>query len=258
MLVITTMIRLRPGTDQVLFDACRLLAEVLRGDAGNQAFELCVFEDHPDRFQLRETYRTQADYARHLAGAPRQAWRMALEPLLAEPLHEARLHSLMPDCLTQYEEDGRSFRFLDPQPMGDGELALILEGRWDADRARGHVPAYGFGMHHAASGARMGNISLRIGPGEAAMRYSGHLGYNVDAPYRGHHYAERACRLVSQLALAHGLEALIITCDPDNLASRRTCERLGARLLEVVDVPVSHELFQRGHRRKCRFRWVLS
>ena len=44
-----------------------------------------------------------------------------------------------------------------------------------------------------------------------------------------------------------------VTCDPDNVASRRTIERLGARYVETVQVPPGDPLFARGETRKCRF-----
>ena len=39
------------------------------------------------------------------------------------------------------------------------------------------------------------------------------------------------------LARAHGHSLLWITCNPDNLASRRSCERLGAQYVDIVPVP---------------------
>ena len=49
------------------------------------------------------------------------------------------------------------------------------------------------------------------------------------------------------------MSRLWITCNPDNLASRRTCERLGAKLVETVPIPKTHTFYQRGERAKCRF-----
>jgi tagatose 1,6-diphosphate aldolase len=60
------------------------------------------------------------------------------------------------------------------------------------------------------------------------------------------------------LARRHGINPLWITCNPDNHASRRTCERLGATLVEIVPVPVGHTLYQRGEREKCRYRVDLA
>jgi len=47
-----------------------------------------------------------------------------------------------------------------------------------------------------------------------------------------------------------------ITCDPDNWASRRTIERLGAELVDEVAVPADDPHYQRGSRTKKRYRWT--
>ena len=100
----------------------------------------------------------------------------------------------------------------------------------------------------------VGTLSLRIGDDADLLRYWGHIGYGVFPPARGNRYAERACRLVLPLARKHGLKDLWITCNPENIASRRTCERLGAELVETVDIPPAHPLFAKGERQKCRYR----
>src|SRR5215204_4797163 len=73
----------------------------------------------------------------------------------------------------------------------------------------------------------------------------------------GHRFAERSCRLILPLARRHGFDTLWITCNPDNVASRRTCERLGAELVGIVDVPPDNDVYERGSERKCRYRLAL-
>jgi predicted acetyltransferase len=99
-----------------------------------------------------------------------------------------------------------------------------------------------------------GAISLRIGNTPDLVLYYGHIGYNVYPPARGHHYAARACELLFDLARRHDLSPLWITTDPDNAASRRTCQLLGAELVDSVDIPRGHPLYRCGQRRKCRYR----
>ena len=135
-------------------------------------------------------------------------------------------------------------------------LAIAPSGRHPGNAATGRCPTYHFWMRlNDASPLRIaGGIGLRIGDGETELRYTGHIGYNVYPPVRGRRLAERASRLLLPLAHRHGLKSAWITCNPDNLASRKTAERLGAVLVETVPVPVGHELYQRGEREKCRFR----
>ena len=102
-----------------------------------------------------------------------------------------------------------------------------------------------------------GAITLRIGDSVDLQQWVGHLGYRVFPLARGQHLAERACRLLLPLARRHGMQTLWITCNPDNAASRRTCERMGARYVETVQVPPTHALFSLGDRLKQRFRLAL-
>jgi predicted acetyltransferase len=135
-------------------------------------------------------------------------------------------------------------------------LVLHPLGQQQADSVLGHCPAYYFWMldHSRPDLPIAGTISLRIGHTDDLELYCGHVGYHVFPPHRGHHLAERSVRLLLPLARRHGLDPLWITCNPDNWASRRTCQRLGAVLVQTVAVPAGHPLHTRGERTKCRFR----
>ena len=82
-----------------------------------------------------------------------------------------------------------------------------------------------------------GRISLRLGESEA-MYYFGHIGYHVDPPYRGNHFAARACRLLKPLLEITEKTDIVITCDPDNAPSKKTIESLGCELENEVPVPL--------------------
>lgn len=147
---------------------------------------------------------------------------------------------------------------LQPGPLRDGDLELVLTAFHPADPARGFVPDYFFHMRHAETGAEMGHISLRVGDVPQLVLYSGHVGYGVHEAYRGNRYAERSCRLLLPFAARCGVRDLWITCNPDNIPSRRTLERLGGEMVEVVDVPPDNALHLRGDRQKCRFLFRLA
>jgi predicted acetyltransferase len=146
------------------------------------------------------------------------------------------------------------FVFLDPGRLLDGDLELVLVARYPADASKGHAPMYRFEMRNTAAQQAMGAIDLRVGHTLHLERYAGHIGYRVEPEHRGHHYAARSCRLLFPLALQHGLDPLWITCDPGNLASRRTCELVGGTLVGIVSVPRNSELYLLGQYRKCRYR----
>jgi tagatose 1,6-diphosphate aldolase len=150
-----------------------------------------------------------------------------------------------------------TFKFQDPDELIDGDLQLVLTEKWPADPARNRVPAYKFKMTHTGQNRVIGRIDLRIGDIEHLVMYGGHMGYRVEAEHRGHHYAARSVRLLLPLARQHGLKTLWITCNPDNVASRRTCELAGAEFVEIVDLPEDTDMYQEGERQKCRYRLDL-
>ena len=148
--------------------------------------------------------------------------------------------------------------FYDPGRLVDGDLELDLVERHRGDPARGLSPAYFFFMKRTGTPTVMGGINLRLGDSEDVLMYYGHIGYGVDEGYRGHHYAARSRMLLFPLALRHGIDPLWITCNPDNVPSRRACELAGGVLAEIVNIPARiTDLRQRGERQKCRYRFDL-
>ena len=147
--------------------------------------------------------------------------------------------------------------FHDPGELIDGDLQLLLDETHPANTAKGHVPEYRFKMVLAGQEEKIGGINLRVGNTDHLAKYSGHIGYGVEPEHRGHHYAARSVRLLLPLARQHGMEALWITCNPDNIASRRTCELAGAKFIEIVDLPEDTDMYQQGARQKCRYRLDL-
>lgn len=143
------------------------------------------------------------------------------------------------------------FQFIDPGPLFDGELGLVVVKTSQADPGKAWVPGYDFEMR--VGGRQAGGIRLRIGNIMKIVNHCGHIGYEVEPEFRGHNYAERACRLVLPIAKAHGQSPIYITCDPDNTPSRRTIEKLGFTYLGTVPVPLHSELYESGTHRVNRY-----
>ena len=150
------------------------------------------------------------------------------------------------------------FEFRDPGRLVDGDLELVLAEQYPGDPLLNRVPVYKFEIRQVGASQAIGQIELRMGDTKHLIMYAGHVGYCVEPKHRGHGYAARACRLLLPLAWSHGMTTLWITCNPDNVASRRTLERLGAQYVETVDLPEGIDMYQKGARQKCRYRIELG
>ena len=150
-----------------------------------------------------------------------------------------------------------SFKFIRNGKYVDGDLALVLTKTTPADPVKKYVPGYEFEMRNKGRERKVGSIRLRIGRTRPLVGWCGHIGYDVDAKQWGQRYAARSCRLLFPLADAHGLRTLWITCDPENAASRRTCELAGGVYIDTVRVPEGTEMYAEGTRQVRRYRFDL-
>jgi predicted acetyltransferase len=151
----------------------------------------------------------------------------------------------------------KTFSFLRPGRLINGDLELVLVKRTPADPVTGYSPAYEFEMRHPGELTAMGTIRLRIDSARK-LRYPGHIGYEVKKAFRGHRYAARSCQLIAPFARAHGLHAVWLTVDPRNVPSQRTCRIIGAIHIETVRIPRDHEMYAQGARFRRRYRLDLT
>lgn len=107
-------------------------------------------------------------------------------------------------------------------------------------------------MHLSGVRGSVGYVSLRVGE-SPALYYLGHIGYRVDAVWRGAGLAERAVRMLAPELKRRGIRQLVITANPENIASRRTCEKLGCVLENIVPVPPEYRRLCMGAAKKCRY-----
>ncbi|MDE7052823.1 MAG: GNAT family N-acetyltransferase [Lachnospiraceae bacterium] len=116
------------------------------------------------------------------------------------------------------------------------------------DKKRNWVPAYHFSIN-SLNGTKIGVCDLRIGYNDN-LYFCGHIVYRVFPEYRGNHYAGKACLLLFQLTKKHNMEYLYITCNPDNYASKKTCEYAGGKLLEIAELPEGNDMRDNGEFKK--------
>jgi predicted acetyltransferase len=144
-----------------------------------------------------------------------------------------------------------------PRPsdaLASGEISLRLAAIVPGEPKRELVPSYHFRIL-SGEDTDVGHLNFRIGDTDHVRMVAGHIGYQVLEPFRGHGYALEACRAVAPF-VRQFYDAVTITCDPDNAASRRTIERLGALFLDEVPVPPHDPNYRRGSRRKRRYQWT--
>jgi tagatose 1,6-diphosphate aldolase len=109
-------------------------------------------------------------------------------------------------------------------------------------------------MTHKETGEELGVINLRCSSVPHIEQYAGHVGFAVHEPHRGHRYAARSIALLIAFSKQLKFESVYITCDPENVASRRSIELAGGEYLGIMDVPANCIIHKTGHPLKCRYR----
>ena len=141
-----------------------------------------------------------------------------------------------------------------PDNLAFGDVGLRFVHLVPGDPSKGFVPAYHFRI--LASGAPdAGHINFRVGDTEHVHFCAGHIGFGIAEEFRGHGYAYQACRAIAPFVRSVYSD-VIITCDPDNIASRKTIDRLGVRFIDEFPVPPHEPAYLRGSRMKRRYQWV--
>ncbi|MDJ0590452.1 MAG: hypothetical protein QNJ72_10705 [Pleurocapsa sp. MO_226.B13] len=154
--------------------------------------------------------------------------------------------------------DYEDFAFYDPGKLIESELELVLvQTIFPEVNKIAYVPVCKFEMRISGTKQKLGSIDFRVGKTRNLIMYAGHFGYDVAQKYRGNRYAAKSCRLLFPLAKKHKINPVWITVNPDNIASRQTCEIAGGQLIEIVDLPVDNDQYQKGERQKCRYRFDL-
>ena len=116
-------------------------------------------------------------------------------------------------------------------------------------------PAYVFAIVLAATEVEVGRLLLFVDHSPGRSEYAGHIAYEIAPEHRGHHYAARACQLVRPLVREH-LEVAWIMTSPDNFASARTAELVGAVYVDTREIPEYSDIRALGVRWVRRYRWV--
>lgn len=141
--------------------------------------------------------------------------------------------------------------------LSSPEINLLLLRTQEEVEEQKLITTYFFDIQLVSTQEYVGKIDLRVGM-SSDLFYYGNIGYTVYKPYRGNRYAYKACCMVFKLAQRLKMKEIIITCNPDNVPSYKTCQRLYPDSIDLVDVPRKHDLYRYGEHQKYIFRYQLK
>lgn len=150
-------------------------------------------------------------------------------------------------AVVEMERDNPDWTFgFDYDPEEDFERYVDRVNEWQEGRGliEGHVPA-SF-LVAIVDGEIIGRLSLRHELNDFLRLYGGHIGYGVIPSQRNKGYATEMLRQGLERAASLGIKRVLISCDTDNLASRRVIEKNGGVFdwtTELEDVDIQKHVF---------------
>jgi predicted acetyltransferase len=113
----------------------------------------------------------------------------------------------------------------DPEQFARFTAYLLAERLPDTPRPNGWVP---YTVKWIVEGDEyVGRVSLRHVLTDSLLTWGGHIGYGVRPSARGRGAATAGLAEMVAVAAGMGIDPVLVTCDVDNEASRRTIERNG-------------------------------
>jgi len=121
------------------------------------------------------------------------------------------------------------------------EIDLILNEFCEAIPEKGYVPKFIYDIVLHDTQTIIGECDARIGYNDNIF-YGGNIGYSVNPEYRGHGYAGEAVKLLYKVFQENDINKIYITNNPENINSKRVCEKLGANFLGLFELPADNPM----------------
>lgn len=122
----------------------------------------------------------------------------------------------------------------------DGEIDIRLF--YQVTDKLDYPPSYFYNIYLHNTPFLIGSIAVHQTciPGKESY---GEIEYQIEEEYRGNHYAEKAFRLLIPQLKSLEKTSTIITCDINNIASKKTIENLGGVLIRKIKDEYNNEKY---------------
>ncbi|MGK5640210.1 GNAT family N-acetyltransferase [Streptomyces sp. URMC 126] len=160
-------------------------------------------------------------------------------PRLIKP--DVRVHASFVEAMAEFRAEGRGVpedesmvgrdilrfhpRWRDPEVFAEYVESVRADTREDAPRPAGRVPATT--LWYVDGDDWLGRVAVRHRSTPRLLEWGGHIGYDVRPSARRRGHATAMLRSVLPVAWDLGLDRALVTCDPDNVASRKVIEACG-------------------------------
>jgi predicted acetyltransferase len=115
-----------------------------------------------------------------------------------------------------------------------GHIQRLLDQANPAKLRPGYVPASEYWLIDGDEW--VGRLSLRHELNEFLLKIGGHIGYEIRPSKRRRGYGKEILRLGLEKTRQLGLRRALVTCDEDNIGSKKIIEANGGQLENVVEV----------------------
>lgn len=147
---------------------------------------------------------------------------------------DVRFHGSFTEAIREEPGTGAAYLFTgdqsslaDPAVFADYVAMLIDDRREDSRRPAGFVPSTT--LWWVDGEEFLGRLAIRHRLTESLRTLGGHIGYWIRPSARRRGHATAAFRAALPVAYRLGIDPVLVTCDEDNIGSRRIIEGAGGR-----------------------------